>query len=127
MRNSGVVAGVILALVLHWPVASAQADSASLPRLSGATFLIGDPTTDITLTSGQDTSTVRQAGGEWYTSPSISADGSVIATAFHYLGAIAASCIAPLLPTPFGTIDGQCINKPHSPTVSLRSLPTEPP
>lgn len=86
MRNSGLVAGVILALVLPWPVAFAQADSAHLPRLSGATFLIGDPTTNITLTSGQDTSTVQQAGGEWYTSPSISADGSVIATAFHYLG-----------------------------------------
>ena len=86
MRNSGLVAGVLFALVLPWSVASAQADSAHLPRLSGATFLIGDPTTNITLTSGKDTSTVQQAAGEWYTSPSISADGSVIATASHYLG-----------------------------------------
>jgi hypothetical protein len=86
MRNSGLVAGVLLALVLSWSIASAQTDSAHLPRLSGATFLLGDPTTNITLTSGEDTSTVQQAGGEWYTAPSISADGSVIATAFHYLG-----------------------------------------
>jgi len=86
MRNSGLVAVVFLALVLPWSIASAQTDSKHLPRLSGAIFLIGDPTTNITLTSGKDTSTVQQAGGEWYTSPSISADGSVIATAFHYLG-----------------------------------------
>jgi len=86
MRNSGLVAGVILALLLPWSIASAQQDSDHLPRLPGATFLIGDPTTNITLTSGDNTDAVQQAGGEWYTSPSISADGSLIATAFHYRG-----------------------------------------
>jgi Tol biopolymer transport system component len=86
MRNSHLVAVALLALLLPSPNASAQDDSENLPRLSGAIFLVGDPTTNITLTSGEDTNTVQQAGGEWYTSPSISTDGSVIATAYHYRG-----------------------------------------
>ena len=86
MTKTALVAVMLGALVSLSLSASPQTDSDHLPRLSVATFLIGNPTTNITLTSGEDTSTVQQAGGEWYTSPSISADGSVIATAFHYRG-----------------------------------------
>jgi WD40-like Beta Propeller Repeat len=51
------------------------------PRLPGATLLLGWPPDQLTLTVGDQTSTLPGKADSWMISPSISADGRVIAAA----------------------------------------------
>ena len=51
------------------------------PRLPGATLLLGWPQDQLTLTTGDQTLTLPGQGNPWMISPSISADGRVIASA----------------------------------------------
>jgi len=53
----------------------------NIPRLPGATLLLGWPPDQLTVTAGDRTSTLPGTAESWMISPSISADGRVIASA----------------------------------------------
>jgi dipeptidyl aminopeptidase/acylaminoacyl peptidase len=52
-----------------------------LPRFPKATLLMGYPPGSLIVTTGDTTSEVQAGGGDWYVTPSISADGRLIASA----------------------------------------------
>ncbi|MGA3372889.1 MAG: hypothetical protein ABSC48_14125 [Terracidiphilus sp.] len=55
----------------------------NIPRLPGATLLLGWPPDQLTVTAGDQTSTLPGKVDSWMISPSISADGRVIASALR--------------------------------------------
>lgn len=70
-------------LVLFVPSLTAPAivKTDKLPRLPGATLLVGYPPGSLMVTTGGATSRLQSGGGDWYVMPSISADGHIIASA----------------------------------------------
>ncbi len=78
-RIVGVV--MFIALNLLWVSGTVEARMDNLPRLPGATLLMGYPPYSLTITTGDATSKLQTGGGDWYVTPSISADGHLIASA----------------------------------------------
>jgi dipeptidyl aminopeptidase/acylaminoacyl peptidase len=73
------VAAIVLLLSFH---AFPAAKKDNLPRLTGAKLLLGWPPFGLTLTTVDQTSTLQQdEQSDWYVTPSISADGRIIASA----------------------------------------------
>jgi len=70
---------VIAFCLLFFP-SSVAANKESLPRLPGAAFLVGRFPEDLAVTVGERTAEI-QGGGGWEVSPSISADGRIVASA----------------------------------------------
>jgi hypothetical protein len=81
MRNWSVVAGMLVALSLPWSIGSVEAKMDNLPRLPGATLLVGYPPGSLMVTTGDATLRLQTEGGNWYVAPSISADGNLVASA----------------------------------------------
>jgi Tol biopolymer transport system component len=52
-----------------------------LPRMPRAILVMGYPPYDLTMTNGDTTSKLQAEGGDWYVTPSISANGHLIASA----------------------------------------------
>jgi Tol biopolymer transport system component len=71
----------LVALTLPWSIASVLGKTENLPRLPGATFLLGYPPDTLMVTTADATLELQAEGGDWYITPSVSADGSVIASA----------------------------------------------
>ena len=73
------VAAIAFLLSFH---ASAAAKKDKFPRLPGEKLLLGWPPFGLTLANGDQTSTLQQdEQSDWYVTPSISADGRIIASA----------------------------------------------
>ncbi len=81
MRKSIVVVAMLVALNLSSSVAPVGATMDSFPRLSGATLLTGYPPYSLVVTTGDTTSQLQSGGGDWYVTPSMAADGHLIASA----------------------------------------------
>jgi hypothetical protein len=81
MKKWNVVVAIFVALSLPWPIASVEAKMDNLPRMSGATLLVGYPPFNLVVTTGDTTSKLQEGGGDWYVTPSMSADGRIIASA----------------------------------------------
>jgi hypothetical protein len=81
MKKLAVVAAMLVALNLPWSVTSVEAKVDNYPRLPGATLLMGYPPYSLTVTTGDATSKLQTGGGDWYVTPSMSADGHLIASA----------------------------------------------
>jgi len=58
-----------------------EAKMDNLARLPGATLLMGYPPYNLVVTTGDTTSKLQTGGGDWYVTPSMSADGHLIASA----------------------------------------------
>ena len=81
MKKWGIVAVMLVPLnLLSW-ITFAEAKMDNLPRLLGATLLVGYPPFNLMVTSGDTTSKLQTGGGDWYVTPSMSADGHLIASA----------------------------------------------
>jgi WD40 repeat protein len=75
---------LIVILVLSVISSSGQGlPRGNIPRLPGATLLLGWPPDQLTVTTGDRTSTLPGKAGPWEIAPSISTDGSVIAWALR--------------------------------------------
>lgn len=81
MKKCGIVVAIFVALSLPWPIASVEAKMENLARLPGATLLTGYPPYSLVVTNGDATSKLQTGGGDWYVTPSMSADGRIIASA----------------------------------------------
>jgi len=81
MKKWGVVVLMFVALNLPWSIASVEAKMDNLARLPGATLLMGYPPYNLVVTTGDTTSKLQTGGGDWYVTPSMSADGHLIASA----------------------------------------------
>jgi Tol biopolymer transport system component len=82
MTRMWILAGMMsLGICLLWLKASGQTKTERLPRLPGATLLLGYPPQTLLTTAGDATSTLQNEGGDWWVTPSISAHGNVIASA----------------------------------------------
>jgi len=71
-------------VILALPVIRSSGESlrrGNIPRLPGATLLLGWPPDQLTLTAGDQISTLPEETDSWMIAPSISADGRVIAAA----------------------------------------------
>src|SRR5208337_1450165 len=71
---------IVSTAVLLWFVASATAQK-NTPRLSGAILLTGYPPDNLMISAGGKISRLQANGGDWYITPSMSADGQFIASA----------------------------------------------
>ncbi len=74
-----------LALLVLCMKTSVEASNQILPKLPGASLLLASFPTGLAVTTEDHTSTI-EGGGEWYVSPTMSADGSVIASARSVVG-----------------------------------------
>jgi Tol biopolymer transport system component len=81
MKEWGVVAVMLVVLNVPWPITSLEAKIDDLPRLPGATLLMGYPPYDLTVTTGDTTSKLQTGRADWYVTPSMSADGRIVASA----------------------------------------------
>jgi Tol biopolymer transport system component len=81
MKKWCVVVAIFVALSSLWPIASVEAKMENFARFPGATLLTGYPPYSLVVTSGDATSKLQTGGGDWYVTPSISADGHLIASA----------------------------------------------
>jgi hypothetical protein len=81
MKKWGLVATMLLTLSLPWSITSVEAKMDNLPRLPGAILLTGYPPDNLMVTTGDATSKLQAGGGDWYVTPSMSADGHLIASA----------------------------------------------
>jgi dipeptidyl aminopeptidase/acylaminoacyl peptidase len=87
MKRWGVVAGMLVALSLPWSITSVEAKMDKVPRLPGATFLVGYPPRDLLVTANDKTKKLQDdAQADALISPSISADGSIVASAHRISG-----------------------------------------
>jgi hypothetical protein len=72
---------IICAALCLGPAASLHAKKRELPRLPDSTLLIGWPPFYLALTAGDQTLQVqRDPHSDWYVTPSLSADGSIVAS-----------------------------------------------
>lgn len=97
MKRWGVIAAILVALNLSWSIGSVEAKMDNFPRLPGATLLMGYPPYSLVITTGNTTSRLQSGGGDWYVTPSMSADGHLIASARTVAGASATSRERPKL------------------------------
>jgi Tol biopolymer transport system component len=75
-------------------------------RLPGATLLVGYPPDILMITTGDRTLKLQTEGGDWYVTPSMSADGSLIASAHVTDNASPVPRVRPLLAVGvYSTID----------------------
>ncbi len=81
MKKWGVVAGMIVTLSLPWSVTFVEAKMDNLPRMPGATLLVGYAPGNLMLTIGDATMGLQTEGGNTYVLPSMSADGNLVASA----------------------------------------------
>lgn len=81
MKKWGLVTVVLVALSLPSPVTSVEAKMDNLPRLAGATLLVGYPPGSLMVTTSDATLRLQTEGGDWYVAPSVSADGNLVASA----------------------------------------------
>src|SRR5215469_8132659 len=82
MNKFGVAVAITIASSLRWPTASVEAKMRNLPRMPGATLLIGYPPLNLLVTTNDKTRKLQEdAQGDGLISPSMSADGSVVASA----------------------------------------------
>jgi len=81
MKKWSVVVAMFVALNLSWSIATVEAKMDNFARFPGATLLTGYPPYSLVVTSGEATSQLQTGGGDWYVTPSMSADGHLIASA----------------------------------------------
>lgn len=81
MRKWCIAVAVLVVLNFPWSVLEAKMDN--LPRLQGATLLLGYPPDNLVLTTENATSELQSGGGDWYVTPSMSSDGHLIASAHN--------------------------------------------
>ena len=81
MKKWAPAAVIFAALILPWSIASVEAKTDNLPRLSGATLLMGYFPDSLAVTIGDKTLKLQTEGGNWYVTPSMSTDGNLIASA----------------------------------------------
>ncbi len=87
MRKWGVAAVMFIALNLPWVAASVEAKIDNLPRLPGAVLLLGYPPFSLSVTTEDKTWKLQNdEQGDAIISPSISADGSIVASAHRISG-----------------------------------------
>ena len=78
---------ILTAALVLGNAAPLQAKKHPLPRLPGSTLLIGWPPFSLTVTSGEQTLPVQQdPQSDWTVTPSLSADGSIVASAHPIAG-----------------------------------------
>jgi hypothetical protein len=97
MNKWSVVAAMLVALNHTGGTASPEAKMDNLPRLPGATLLVGYPPDNLMVTTGDTTLKLQTGGGNWYVTPSASADGNLIVSAHIADNASAAPRARPLL------------------------------
>ncbi len=97
MKKWGVVVAMFVALNLPWSIASVEAKMDNFPRMPGAALLTGYPPYSLAVTTGEATSTLQTEGGDWYVTPSMSADGRLIASARIADSASAVPRVRPLM------------------------------
>jgi hypothetical protein len=86
---------ILLILLFSWLLVSTlrtsvEAQKQRLPRLLGSSLLVDNFPTGLAVTTEDNTLTI-QGGGEWYVTPSMSANGSVIASARSVVGDVPAA------------------------------------
>src|ERR1035438_3163739 len=81
MKQWSVIAAMLVTLSLSWSVTSVEAKMDNLPRLSGATLLMGYPPGTLVVTTGDATLELQAGGGDCYVMPSMSANGNLVASA----------------------------------------------
>ena len=81
MKKWIVVAGMIVTLSLPWSLTSVEAKMDNLPRMPGATLLVGYAPGNLMVTVGDATLELQTEGGNSYVLPSLSADGNLVASA----------------------------------------------
>jgi dipeptidyl aminopeptidase/acylaminoacyl peptidase len=97
MKKWSVIVVMLVALNQAWVITSVEAKMDNLPRLPGATLLVGYPPDNLMVTTGDTTLKLQSEGGDWYVTPSVSADGHLIASARITDKASAAPRSRPLL------------------------------
>jgi dipeptidyl aminopeptidase/acylaminoacyl peptidase len=87
MRKCGIIAMLFVALGLGSSVTSVEAAMDHLPRLPGAMLLLGYPPFNLAVTAGNKTTKLQEEAKDGvFISPSISADGRIVATAHRIPG-----------------------------------------
>jgi dipeptidyl aminopeptidase/acylaminoacyl peptidase len=87
MRISSVLSAAFVACQVLSLGTSVQAQKDNLPKLHGATLLMGWPSYKLALTTEGKTVRLQDVKGDlWWTTPSISADGQIVATARRLAG-----------------------------------------
>ena len=87
MKKFGVIVAMFVALNLPWSVASVEAKMDNLPRIPGAILLVGYPPSNLLVTANDKTRELQKdAQGDALISPSMSSDGSVVASAHRIPG-----------------------------------------
>ncbi len=81
MRRWSVAIVMFTAFSLPWFTASVEAKKDDLPRLPGAVLLLGYPPANLAITTEYKTSKLQEEGTDGLITPSISADGLVVASA----------------------------------------------
>lgn len=81
MQKCALAALISAVLSLPCSVRSVEARMGDLPRMARAILVMGYPPYDLVVTNGDATSKLQAEGGDWYVTPSISADGGLIASA----------------------------------------------
>ncbi len=81
MRFSSIFLAALIASQSLSHGAPLEAQKQKLPRMPKAALLVGWPSDQLTVTTGDQTSTLPGKANSWTISPSISADGRVIASA----------------------------------------------
>lgn len=93
----GACVQLVLALSLLCFTTSVEAKKDNLPRLPGATLLVGYPSDTLIVTTGDSTLKLQTEGGDRYVTPSMSADGHLIASAHVTDNASPVPRVRPLL------------------------------
>jgi hypothetical protein len=87
MKKRCFAAVMFVALNLGWLTASAETKMENLPRLPGAILLLGSPPFSLAVTTKEETKKLQDdAQTIGSISPSISADGSIVASAHRISG-----------------------------------------
>lgn len=81
MRKWGFAIVMFSAFSFQWFITSVEAKMDNLPRLPGGTLLVGAADT-LMVTTGDTTLNLQTEGGDRYVTPSMSADGQLIASAY---------------------------------------------
>lgn len=81
MKKWSVVAVMLVALNHAWLTISVEAKMDNLPRLPGAILLVGYFPDKLVATTGDATCELQTDGGNWYVTPTVSADGNLVASA----------------------------------------------
>lgn len=97
MKRWSVIAAMLVALNHAWATAPEEAKMDNLPRMPGAILLVGYPPDKLVVTTGDATLELQTEGGNWYVTPSVSADGNLVASARIADSASAAPRVRPLL------------------------------